>query len=206
MRKIVLALALMFACGFSHAQTLPETLTIAQKILPTFQFGFKAGTNLTSLSTSGTLSSDNRAGYLGGFYSRISLLGLNLQPEIYITGKNVTLTDNTGQTNLVTFTSIDVPVLVNKNFGLLGLGGHLNTGPVFSFVVDKNQSLAGAFDKVTKFDYKNQAMAWQFGLGIDLGKYTADLRYELGLSSLSKDDYPDTKIRMFNLSFGYRLR
>jgi hypothetical protein len=205
MRKTLFVLPLLCATMFTYAQSLPTALTVAEKILPGFQLGFKAGTNLTSLSTSGTLNSDNRAGYLAGFYARIGSGGLQLQPETYLTGKSVTLTDINGQSNSVNFTSIDVPIIVNKSFGVLGIGGRLNTGPVISFVVDKNQSLGGAFDKVTHFDYKDQALAWQLGLGLDLSKYSVDLRYELGLNSLSKDGYPGTKISMFNLSLGIRL-
>jgi len=204
-RTLLVVLALLCATAFAYAQTLSTAISVAEKILPSFQFGFKVGTNLTSLSTSGTLNSDNRAGYLAGFYSRIGKAGIQLQPEIYVTGKSVTLNDASGQANSVTFTSIDVPILLNHSFGALGIGGRFNTGPVISFVVDKNQSLGGAFDKITRFDYKDQALAWQFGLGLDLSKYSLDLRYELGLNSLSKDGYPDTRIRMFNLSFGYRL-
>jgi hypothetical protein len=168
MRKILFVFTLLCASTCTYAQTLPTALTVAEKILPGFQLGFKAGTNLTSLSTSGTLNSDNRAGYLAGFYARIGSGGLQLQPEIYLTGKSVTLTDASGQSNSVNFTSIDVPILANKNFGVLGIGGRFTTGPVISFVVDKNQSLGGAFDKATHFDYKDQALAWQFGLGLDL--------------------------------------
>lgn len=205
MKKLVASFLLFIGFTATYGQNLPTAIAIAQKVLPTFQFGIKAGTNLTRLSSGDTFNSNNQAGFLFGVWSRIGIASLQLQPEMYYTTKNVALTDINGQTNSVNFTSIDVPVLIDHNFGLLGFGGHFNTGPVVSFVVDKNQSLSGAFDKISKFDYRDQALAWQFGLGLDLRKYNVNLRYELGLSSLSKDDYPDTKIRMFNLSVGYRL-
>ncbi len=204
MKKLILVISIITTVAVSQAQTIPMALQVA-KMLPTFQFGVKTGTNLTRLSTSGTLNSDNQAGYLGGFWARIGGSGIQLQPEIYITGKNVTLKDASGQDNTVKFTSIDVPILAGKSFGALGFGGHINTGPVISFVVNKNQSLSTAYDHITHFEYKDQALAWQIGGGIDVQKLTVDLRYEIGLNSLSKDGYPDTKISMFNLSFGYRL-
>lgn len=170
------------------------------------QFGYKAGVNLTSFSTSlSTLRSDNNAGYLAGFWLKIGHAGVQYQPEIYLTGKNVTLKDTSGVSNSVKFTSIDVPILVYKQIGLIGFGVHFNTGPVVSFVIDKNQSVGAALGKITHLEYKDQAIAWQFGTGINTQNINIDLRYELGISSLSKDGYPDTHVSLFNLTFGYRL-
>jgi hypothetical protein len=203
MKKIILLFIIIITATASQAQV-TEALAIA-KFIPTFQFGIKGGFNLTSLSTSGTLNSDNQAGYLAGFYAKIGKI-IQFQPEIYIAGKNVKLTDDNGESNTVKFTSIDVPLLITKNFaGALGFGAHVSAGPVISFVVDKNQSLSGAYDKITKFDYNNQDVALQFGGGVDVQGLTIDLRYELGLDKLSKDDYPDTRINMFNLSLGFRV-
>ena len=49
------------------------------QIIPSFEFGAKAGVNLSSFSTSSTFNTDNRAGYLGGVYARIGGLGFNFQ-------------------------------------------------------------------------------------------------------------------------------
>lgn len=189
--------------SISRAQSITTALGVA-KLIPTFEFGVKGGINLTSLSTSGNLSSDNQAGYLAGFYARVGKM-IQFEPEIYLTGKNVKLTNDNGDENTVKFTSIDVPLLLVKNWGIAGIGVHVNAGPVISFVVDKNQSLGGAYNKVTKFEYNNQAVALQFGGGVTLQSLTIDLRYEAGLNKLSKDDYPDTRINMFNLSVGIRV-
>jgi hypothetical protein len=199
MKKIILALFIVITSAAAKAQV-AEALAVA-KFIPTFQFGVKAGVNLTSLSTTGSLNSDNQAGYVAGVYARIGKM-IQFQPEIYVSGKNVTLTDVNGESNKVKFTSIDVPLLLVKNWGAMGFGAHAMAGPVISFVVDKNQSLSGAYDKIAKFEYNNQAVALQFGGGVNVQGLTIDLRYELGLNKLSKDDYPDTKINMFNLSLG----
>ena len=73
MKKLLLAFGLFVAAA---------TTTQAQ-VLPSVQFGVKGGVNLSSLSnSSGAFSSDNRAGYLGGFWARFGALGFNFQPEI----------------------------------------------------------------------------------------------------------------------------
>jgi hypothetical protein len=205
MKKWILFSVMFMAATLTKAQIPTEALTVA-KFIPTLQFGLKGGVNLTgiSTSTSATLSTGNQAGYLFGAYAKVGKI-IQFEPEIYITGKNVTLTDNNGVTNTVKFTSIDVPLLLVKNWGLLGFGFHIDAGPVISFVVDQNQSLAGAYDKITKFEYNNQAVALQLGTGVTIQGLTVDLRYEHGLNSLSKDGYPDTKISMFNLSVGIKI-
>lgn len=185
---------------------LATTAFVSAQVLPSVQFGLKAGANLTRLSTDNTLSSDNRAGYLAGFWARFGGAGVHFQPEIYVTGKNTLLTDKaTGDESNVKFTSIDLPLLIGTKVGAVGLGGRLNTGPVVSFVVDKNQTLGNAAQNAARLDFKDQAIAWQFGAGLDIQKVSLDLRYELGLSNLSKDGFANTKINMFNLSLGYRL-
>lgn len=173
------------------------------QILPSFQFGVKGGVNLASLSKSGAFNTSNRAGYLGGVWARFGGLGFNFQPEAYVTGKNVDITDN-GTTIKAKFTSIDVPLLFGGKIGAFGLGGRFYTGPLVSFAINKDQSISGAASNITRLNYKNQNYAWQFGAGLDIRNLSVDLRYEAGLSSQTYGS-GSTKINLFNLSLGYRL-
>ncbi|WEK18389.1 MAG: porin family protein [Candidatus Pedobacter colombiensis] len=180
-------------------------LAAFSQVLPSFQFGLKAGTNLSKLSTESTFSSDNRAGYYGGFWARIGAAGIHLQPELYLSGKNTTLKDNSGAENKVNFTSLDVPVLVGTKIGAAGVGIRLNTGPVASFVLSDDQSFSNAASNVFKGRFKGQNFAWQFGAGLDIGKIGFDLRYEAGLSKIGKDGYNDTKLNLFTFGLAYKL-
>lgn len=194
MKNITLSLAILLASAlFASAQ-----------VLPSFQFGIKGGANLSKFSTSGTFDSGNRAGYLAGFWARIGAMGLNLQPEIYYTSKMATFNSAANEQSKVTINSIDVPVLVGFKFGALGVGGRLNTGPVASFIIDKNQSFGTAASNAVTLHFKDQAYAWQFGAGLDVMKISIDLRYELGLTNLANNGY-DQKLNLFNLSLAYRL-
>lgn len=195
MKKLIYLLALsLLTAGSASAQ-----------LLPSFQFGVKAGANLSKFSTENTLSSDSRAGYLFGFWGRVGAAGLHFQPELYYTAKSVTVKSNTGE-NDVTFKSIDVPLLIGTKVGAVGIGARFNTGPVISFAVNNDQSAGEAFGNATRLKAKDQNLAWQFGVGLDVQKLSFDLRYELGLNKLDNGaDNAKTRINMFNLTVGYRL-
>jgi len=175
------------------------------QVLPSFQFGIKGGTNLSKLTTDNTLGSDNRSGYYAGVWARIGAAGIHFQPELYLAGKNTTLTNDAGLENKVRFTSLDVPLLIGTKIGAAGVGLRLNTGPVVSFILDDKQSFGNAAGSVFRGNFKNQAVAWQFGAGFDFGKLGLDLRYEAGLSKIGKSGYDDTKLNLFTLGLALRL-
>ena len=175
------------------------------QVAPSFQFGLKGGFNLSKFSTENTFASENKAGGYGGGWARIGGAGIHLQPELYLSGKNTTLQSSSGLQNKVTFTSLDVPVLVGTKIGAAGVGIRLNTGPVASFVISEKQSFDQAASNVFNGRFKDQAFAWQFGTGLDLGKLSFDLRYEMGLSKLNAAGYPETKLNIFMLGLGLRL-
>ncbi|MDB5006427.1 MAG: hypothetical protein JWP45_820 [Mucilaginibacter sp.] len=195
MKKIILTLTIVAASiSFSCAQ-----------LLPSFQFGVKGGVNFASLSSSAssTLSSSNQAGYLAGFWARVGALGFNFQPEIYITGKNVNVSDNGGETK-AKFTSIDVPLLFGGKIGAFGLGARFYTGPLVSFAINKSQSFSGALTNASTFNYHDQNFAWQVGAGLDIKKVSIDLRYEAGITKQSYSN-SQTRVSLFNLSLAVPL-
>ncbi|MFP5081094.1 porin family protein [Pedobacter sp. JCM 36344] len=194
MKKIIL-LAILLGSG----------LTGFSQILPSFQFGLKAGTNLSKLSTESTFSSDNRAGYYAGLWARIGAAGIHLQPELYLSGKNTTLKNDAGAENTVKFTSLDVPILIGTKIGAAGVGLRLNTGPVVSFIVDDKQTVKNAAGNALSGDFKGQNIAWQFGAGLDVSKLGIDVRFEQGLSKIGKDGYNNTKLSLFTIGLAYRL-
>jgi hypothetical protein len=196
MKKFILtSIIFIAAMGIASAQ-----------ILPTFQIGLKAGTNLSSLNStaSETFSGSNQAGYLVGIWTRFGAVGFNFQPEMYLTSKDVDVTSSTGGVTKAKFTSIDVPLLFGGKVGALGVGGRFYTGPVVSFAIDKSQSFDAAAGKVFSLNYQDQNFAWQFGAGVDIKKISIDLRYEAGIT---KQTYQgrQTRISLFNLSLAYSL-
>jgi len=187
--------AIAIAFNFASAQ-----------IIPSFQFGVKAGVNIASLqaSSSATFATGNRAGYLGGVWARVGALGLNFQPEMYVTSKDVDVTTQGGGTTTAKFTSLDVPLLVGIKVGAFGIGARFYTGPLVSFALDKNQSLGGAAGKAFSLDYRDQNVAWQLGAGLDVKRISVDLRAEAGITEQTYG-YNHTRVNLFNVSVAYSL-
>ncbi len=191
MKKILPAL-LLFLGGATIAQA---------QVLPSFEIGLKGALNYSKLKNDTYFDSDSKAGYQAGLYSRIGVLGFHVQPEIYITGKNVKI--NKDNVDDLKFTSVDIPVLLGKRFGLGPIGARIQTGPVFSFITNDNG------DKLTnalKFsEYKKSSTSWAFGAGLDISSLRVDLRYELGLNDMAKGSSEAQKINMWSIGLGYRL-
>ncbi|GAB3926679.1 porin family protein [Mucilaginibacter myungsuensis] len=195
MKKSIFILSIcLLAAKFSSAQ-----------LLPSFQFGAKAGVNLSSFSTnSSALAADNRAGYLVGAWARVGAIGFHFQPELYLTSKSVNVSDGSN-INKATFTSIDVPLLFGSKIGAFGFGGRFYTGPLVSFAVNKDQSTGTALGNISRLNYKDQNLAWTAGAGLDIKKISVDLRYEYGLSKQSYGNNESTRVNLFNLTVAYSL-
>ncbi|MGF1924188.1 MAG: porin family protein [Bacteroidia bacterium] len=195
MKKILLSLILTASSFYGFAQG-----------LPTFQLGVKGGVNLAKFTTKDTFSSDNKGGYYGGIWARVGGAGIHLQPELYLSGKNSSLVTASGQENSVKFTSLDLPILIGTKIGAAGLGLRLNTGPVFTFLLDEEQKFGQAASSAFDGEFKDTAVAWQFGVGLDIGKLNIDGRYESGLSKInSAGGYPTTKLNLYTIGVGFRI-
>lgn len=195
MKKIILSLLIAFAAIF----------TAKAQVLPNIQFGLKGGLNLVNVSSSAssTFSSSNQAGYLGGVWARFGALGFNFQPEMYFAKKSTDITSN-GLEIKANFTSIDVPLLIGAKIGALGIGGRFYTGPVISFAINKNETVAGVSQAIYAANYKDQNFAWQFGAGVDVKAISFDLRYEAGITQQNYAN-ASTRTNLFSLAVAYRL-
>ncbi|WP_257668463.1 porin family protein [Parapedobacter tibetensis] len=194
---------------FIIAFLLSATVIVANaQLLPSFQLGVKAGLNFSNLKSEdgGWLDASTRTGYQAGVWARIGGAGIHFQPELYLTGKSSEaklIQEN--EEGKVSFTSLDLPLLLGTRIGLGPAGLRIVAGPVVSFVVDK--SIADTFteDVLNVNDYKNQAWAVTGGLGLDISNFRADLRYEHGLSELSKNESAPQKVNLWTIGIGYRL-
>lgn len=193
MKKIILSVLLLGA----------TLMTASAQLLPSFQMGIKGGANFATLKDVGT-STSTRTGYLAGIWTRIGGAGMHLQPELYITSKG---SDLKAQGGKVDFTTIDLPVLLGTRIGLGPIAARVQAGPVISFVLDENNKFRENVGQVADFsNYKNQTIGLTGGLGVDIMKLRADLRYEHGLSKVLKSGNDmNGKMRLWTLSIGYRL-
>ncbi|MFA6087569.1 porin family protein [Mucilaginibacter sp.] len=153
--------------------------------------GVKAGVNFSKINTD-NVSESSVTGYQAGLFARFGT-SLYLQPELYLgssggkfdfQNSNSTVTAN----GKVTFTTLNVPLLIGKGFGGDNLNFRIMAGPVYSYVLDKNQNFSdnvnGAFNDFG--DYRKSTLGYQAGAGVDIGHITADLRYEGGLTKINE--------------------
>ncbi len=172
------------------------------------QIGIKGALNFTQLKSDNDqwLSSSNRAGYQVGIWTRFGNI-VHIQPELYLTGKSSQIQFEATGGNVtadVSFTSMDLPVLLGTRVGLGPVALRLQAGPMMSFIVDKN--IGEAFNSIADFDnYKNNSLNFVGGVGLDIGKIRTDLRYEGSMNSLTNDSAPDQRAGVWSIGVGLRL-
>lgn len=192
MKKIFLSLLLIAG----------TTLAASAQILPSFQFGLKAGANFSNLKDV-SIKSETRTGVLGGVWARVGGAGIHFQPELYFVSKG-----SDGTEGKFKFTTMDLPLLLGTRIGVGPVAARVQIGPVVSFVMDEEHSFIDNVGQATQFDnYKKQTFALTGGIGLDISNLRADLRYEQGLSDVydSKETEDNGRLKLWTLSVGYRL-
>jgi hypothetical protein len=188
MKKVLLSAALLVAvCISANAQ---------------FALGIKGGANFSSIN-SDNLKSSTVAGYQAGLFARFGGTFF-LQPELYVssTGGNFNSNDNAYSAK-VKFTNLNVPVLLGAKFGPKDLDIRIMAGPIYTSVLsnDFSSSINSAY---TDFGhYNHSTLGYQAGAGIDLGAFSADLRYEGGLTDINPDF--GQRQQLWAVSVGFRF-
>lgn len=194
MKKYFLSLAILFVAVISAKAQV--------------SIGAKAGINFSKINTN-NVSESSVTGYQAGLFARFGS-SLYLQPELYLAssgGKfDFNNNNNTVTTNgKVTFTSLNVPLLIGKGFGGDNLNFRIMAGPVYSYLLDKNQSFSdnvnGAYQDFG--NYRKSTLGYQVGGGVDIGHITADLRYEGGLTKIN-ESYGQRQ-NIWALSVGFKF-
>jgi len=159
-------------------------------------------------------------GYQLGLFARISLLGIYIQPELLLSNtkteiqfsdvmdENQALFDVVGEVKL---NKLDVPVLIGKRFLKIF---RINAGPVFTLPLGEDvrlSELSDTFEDV-ETNYKSATVGAQIGAGLDLSILTVDLRYEMGLQSISDgitigetEFAADQRLNQFLVSVGIKF-
>jgi len=188
MKKLILLFFIAFV----------TTSATQAQILPTFKLGVKGGLNFSKLKSDKELfDANNRAGFLAGVWGRVGVAGFHVQPELYYTTKNSKFKNESNEGE-VKFSTLDLPVLIGTKFGIGPLGARVQVGPVFSFVVDKDEKLFSGIDK-----FKDNMTALTGGVGVDIKKISLDLRYEHGLSNVSTGSNDKQRLNLWTIGIGY---
>jgi hypothetical protein len=197
MKKIILITCIMLTVSVA-----------AMAQLPSFDFGIKAGLNVSKLQ-SDIASEENMTGFQAGVFARLGGGGIYFQPELYV-GSKGSKYPSAAQVysgdEKINFTTLDLPLLLGTKVGAGPVNFRFMAGPVVSFMLDKEEPVASASQDVKDFrNYKDQAWGIQGGAGVDISKLTLDVRYEAGISNINKTDKYDQKTNLWHLSLGYKI-
>jgi hypothetical protein len=177
-----------------------------------FSLGVKGGVNFSHLSVNqGRINSTTLPGYQIGLWTRIGK-GFYVQPEVYLgsSGSNFDFQyDQSNQTvtesGKVRFTTLNIPLLVGQSFGLSKLNFRLMAGPMYSYILDDNENLSQNVKNAYRDfgNYKNSTLGYQAGAGVDVLKFSVDLRYEGGITEINPA-YGQRQ-NVWHLSLGYKF-
>ncbi|MCY7350400.1 MAG: PorT family protein [Cytophagaceae bacterium] len=186
---------------------------------PLFTFGLKAGVNLSQLRGDDlSLINGNPVNFndnsnrslglvVGGFF-RVGRT-VYLQPEILLSQKAGRFAINRGggtvnaQNVDIRFTNIDFPILVGVKIADVF---RINAGPILTFTTSDNGNLRDTFAQYSSdnFDnsFKKGNVGYQAGVGLDIGKFMLDVRYEGNLTNVFNVNVRDVNS---SLQFGRKL-
>ena len=170
-----------------------------------FSLGIKGGVNYSTLSSS-NFNSSSVAGYEAGLFARIGG-AFYLQPEAYLSSSGGSFTSNDNSySGKVTFTNLNIPVLVGLRFGPKNLNLRAMAGPMYISALSKNENISTAFSTAyANFGdaYRKNMLGYQAGAGIDLGPITADLRYQGNFNDINSNYSQQQHI--WALSVGFKI-
>ncbi len=217
MRRFILVSTILFC--FSQADS-----------YAIFDFGLRGGLNYSSISSpreivlSGheNLGSsimaldDTHTGFHLGVYTRFSLLGFFLQPELLYTqtGQEMLYKDIPGLGDVgftQTYRHLDIPLTAGIKLAVFRFGA----GPVFSILLDQTRekpSIGNGLDSFVEFTPKNTTVGYQLMAGLQLRSINLDFIYRGNLSGLgesvqlSGQEFSfDTKPSQYIISLGIKI-
>jgi outer membrane protein with beta-barrel domain len=162
-------------------------------------YGVKGGVNFANLrfDDAEDTSFDDRIGLAAGGYVTIPLAGrLSVQPEVLFSQKGAKF-DELGARGRLELDYLDVPVLMRYSFGRWR-GFHVFGGPSIGLKL-KARAVAEFAGEEDETDIGDDVETIDFGVaagaGIEIGRFTIDGRYVLGLSNVNAVEAEQAKIR-----------
>lgn len=193
--------------------TILLTLTFTSSAFAQLDFGLKGGMNYSGIDFNELelnnaieeINSNSQIGYHGGVYARVKFLGIYLQPEFIYTQMNsqidIQKSGGNQTTEDFTLSRLDIPVNLGVKLGPASLFG----GPVMSYNLNYPS-------EIFEIDYSGGTLGYQVGVGLTLGNFIIDAKYEGSFQNIasevvidSRSYTVDARTGQFILSFGYAL-
>lgn len=167
------------------------------------KFGLKGGLNISSLNYSDNTNADWRTGFhLGGLAHIHVTPSFSLQPEVYYSSQGAKLPYSNNDKLNLNLSYINVPVLLQYNFAN---GMRLQGGPQVGFLVGVSDKVNGEeINQRSTADYKTVDLSLPLGLSyLGYSGLGVDVRYNIGLTNISKSTSPTVKNSVFQVGAFY---
>ena len=166
-------------------------------------FGVKGGLNLSNVVGDDAEGAKAKVGYHVGLLAGIPVTSnFSVQPELVYSAQGAKY-EEAGEDDVnLNSGYLNIPVLAKYSAasGFYGV-----TGPQLGFLLSAKAKQGDDKTDVKEF-YKSTDFSWAFGVGYKTSSNLGfDLRYNLGLSSLDKDDEGKVKNSVFQLGVFYLL-
>lgn len=196
MKQQFFALSALLLCIFCSMETKAQQT-------PAFHIGVKGGANFTKTSTESSLEGKYGFGYQAGVMTRVDIGKLYVQGEALFNKRKTSYQSQDGSSSKLSWNAIDIPVVVGyKLIKADDFNVRVFAGGVYSYAFNNKVSATQALQEgFKKFDKSNIGITG--GVGLDYKNFTVDLRYETGLTSISKEF--KSKPHSFSLGIGYFL-
>ncbi|QWT84732.1 PorT family protein [Chryseobacterium cucumeris] len=196
MKQQFFALTALLLCIFCSMETKAQQT-------PAFHIGVKGGVNFTKTSTESSLEGKYGFGYQAGVMTRMDIGKLYVQGEALFNKRKTSYQSQDGSSSKLSWNAIDIPVVVGyKLIKADDFNVRVFAGGVYSYAFNNKVSASQAIQEgFKKFDKSNIGVTG--GVGLDYKNFTVDLRYETGLTSISKEF--KSKPHSFSLGIGYFL-
>ena len=179
-------------------------LTMGVSTAQHVNLGFKAGLNVYNIQNEGSTQSDSKVDFHIGLLGHIHIgPHFGIQPEIIYSRQGAT--NNFGaDDNTTNLGYINIPVMFQYMFDY---GFRLEAGPQLGFLLSGKNVTNGISS-----DIKDQLQTLDFGIGAGVSYvhvpsgFGVDLRYNLGLSDISKQGTVKSTNRGIQLGVFYLLK
>ncbi len=169
-------------------------LLIAVPASAQFQYGIKAGLNITKPSLDmDMVKKDNQTGFFVGVMAEFSvpIIGVGVDASLLYNNKGMKLADATTANAWEVskhLQYIDIPINLKYTYGLGSLAGvFVTTGPQFSFNVG---SKSVSIKSIGDYTLRDSEFSWNVGLGAKLlGHLQVAYNYNIGIGKTSEVTY-----------------
>lgn len=163
-------------------------------------FGLQGGVNFANVSAPSGIATSSVSGLMAGINLELRLSDdIAIQPELMYVQRGIRFTEASGAGATAHFDALELPVLFKVKF-LEGIRPYVFAGPVAIVNISRGVDINSGGTTVS-FNPRSTDFAADFGAGVEVGPFFANLRYSLGVAELN-DNTASWSSRGFQMLVG----